>query len=150
MQSKKQKVILAADHAGYDLKEKLKKVLDDYNVSYDDLTPSFDKEDDYPDAAFMAAKKVAQLKSRGILICGTGIGMCITANKVKGIRAALAYDEKTARLSRQHNDSNILCLGGRTTDEDTARQILKTWLTTRFLEGTHTRRVEKIKKFETG
>ncbi|MBN2458653.1 ribose 5-phosphate isomerase B [Candidatus Woesearchaeota archaeon] len=142
------KVILGADHAGFALKEKLKQVLKDNEIAFDDLSPALDEADDYPDIAFKAAKKVAREKNLGILICGTGIGMCITANKVKGIRAALAYDENTARLSRQHNDANILCLGGRTIDEKLAKRILKVWLNTRFLEGRHARRVEKISKYE--
>ncbi|KYK27134.1 hypothetical protein AYK26_00375 [Euryarchaeota archaeon SM23-78] len=150
MDEKKKKVILASDHAGFELKEKLKDVLKENEIPFDDLTPRFDKDDDYPDYAFKAANKVVREKARGILICGTGIGMCIAANKVKGVRAAMAYDEKTARLARQHNDSNILCIGSRTTEEDEAKKILKTWLTTRFLEGTHARRVEKIKEFEMG
>ena len=144
----KEKIILAADHAGFELKEKLKEVLKENELSFDDLSPELVPEDDYPDIAFKAAKKVAREKARGVLICGTGIGMCMAANKVKGVRAAMAYDETTARLSRQHNDANILCLGGRTTDELTAKKILKTWLSTRFLEGRHLTRVEKISKYE--
>jgi ribose 5-phosphate isomerase B len=148
MDISKTKIILAADHAGFALKEKLKKYLQDSNILFDDLSPKLVDGDDYPDAAFIAAKKVARTKSVGVLVCGSGAGMCMAANKVKGIRAAVAYDEKTARIIRQDNDTNILCLGGRTTDEKTAIIILKTWLTTRFLEGRHARRVEKIKMFE--
>ncbi|MBW2990943.1 ribose 5-phosphate isomerase B [Candidatus Woesearchaeota archaeon] len=148
MQEKKKKVILAADHGGYELKEKLKEVLEENEIPYDDISFEFERDDDYPDHAFKAATKVAKEKARGVLICATGIGMCISANKVKGARAAMAYDEKTARLSRQHNDTNILCLGASITDEETAKKILKAWLTTRFLEGRHARRVDKIKEFE--
>lgn len=144
----KEKIILAADHGGFELKEKLKEVLRENELSFDDLSPELVPGDDYPDVAFKAAKKVARQKARGVLICGTGIGMCMAANKVKGVRAAMAYDEASARLSRQHNDANILCLGGRTTDELTAKRILKVWLSTRFLEGRYLTRVEKIRKYE--
>ena len=146
----KEKIILAADHGGFELKEKLKEVLRENELSFDDLSPELVPGDDYPDVAFKAAKKVARQKARGVLICGTGIGMCMAANKVKGVRAAMAYDEASARLSRQHNDANILCLGGRTTDELTAKRILKVWLSTRFLEGRYLTRVEKIRKYELG
>ena len=146
----KTKIILAADHGGFELKEKLKKFLQGSNIIFEDLSPKLVNEDDYPDVAFRAAQKVAKTKALGVFICGTGIGMCMAANKVKGIRAAMAYDETSARLSRQHNDANVLCLGGRTTDEKTAIIILKTWLTTRFLEGHYTTRNDKIKMFESG
>jgi len=146
----KTKIILAADHAGFELKEKLKKFLQSNSILFEDLSPKFVEDDDYPDVAFIAAQRVAKFKELGVLVCGSGIGMCMAANKVKGIRAALAYDESSARLSRQHNDANVLCIGGRTTDEKTAVIILKTWLTTRFLEGRHARRVDKIKRFEGG
>ena len=148
MEEKKKPIILASDHAGYELKEKLEDVLKEHEIPFEDLTPEFDKNDDYPDIAFKAAHKVVREKTRGVLICGTGIGMSMCANKVKGVRAALAYDEKSARLGRQHNDANVLCIGARMVDEITAKNILKAWLTTRFLEGRHTRRVEKIKKYE--
>lgn len=146
----KTKIILAADHGGFELKEKLKKYLQTSNIIFEDLSPKLVPEDDYPDAAFRAAQKVSKTKALGVFICGTGMGMCMAANKVKGIRAAMAYDETTARLSRQHNDANVLCLGGRTTTEKTAITILKTWLTTRFLEGHYTRRNDKIRMFEGG
>ncbi|HJX06288.1 MAG TPA: RpiB/LacA/LacB family sugar-phosphate isomerase [Candidatus Nanoarchaeia archaeon] len=144
----KEKIILAADHAGFGLKEKLKKTLKEHEIPFDDLSPVLVPEDDYPDVAFKAAKKVAREKARGVFVCGTGMGMCMVANKVKGIRAAMAYDEASARLSRQHNDANVLCLGGRTTDELTAKKILKVWVSTRFLEARHLTRVDKIRKYE--
>ena len=150
MEFGKTKVILAADHAGFELKEKLKQVLKDNEIPFDDLYPKLIKDDDYPDVAFKASQRVAKYKELGVFVCGTGLGMCMAANKVRGIRATLAYDEATARMSRQHNDSNVLCMGGRTTDDKTAVIILKTWLTTRFLEGPYARRVEKIKRFEGG
>ena len=150
MDEKKKKVVLASDHAGYELKEKLKEVLKENEIEFEDLTRDFNQDDDYPDYAFKAARKVVREKSRGIFICGTGIGMCISANKIKGIRAIQAYDEKTARLGRQEEDSNVLCLGARMIDEIEAKKILKAWLTTRFLEGRHARRVDKITEFEKG
>ena len=142
------KLIIASDHAGFMLKENLKLILQNSNVDFEDLTPELKPEDDYPDIAFKAAKRIARDKSKGVLICGSGIGMCIAANKIKGIRAAVAYDELTARLSRQHNDTNVLCLGARTTDEKKSKDALKTWLSTRFLEGRHKTRVEKIREYE--
>jgi len=144
----KTKIILAADHGGFELKEKLKKFLQTSGITFEDLSPKLVEGDDYPDVAFIAAQRVAKFKELGVFVCGSGIGTCIAANKVKGIRAAAAYDEKMARVSRQDNDSNVLCLGGRFTDEKTAITILRAWLTTRFLEGRHTRRIEKIKRFE--
>ncbi len=148
IKEKKKRLVLASDHAGYELKEKLKPVLEENEIPFNDLTPGFDREDDYPDVAFKTGRKVVKEGTRGILLCGTGIGMSMCANKVRGVRAANAYDEKTARLSRQHNDSNILCVGARTVSEEEAKKILKAWLTTRFLEGRHARRVNKIKEFE--
>ncbi|MBN2052749.1 RpiB/LacA/LacB family sugar-phosphate isomerase [Candidatus Woesearchaeota archaeon] len=146
----KEKIVLAADHAGFELKEKLKKVLEQNEIAFEDLSPKFVDGDDYPDIAFIAAQRVARSKLMGVFICGTGYGMCTAANKVKGIRATPVYDEKMARISRQDNDANVLCLGARLTDEKTAVVILKTWLNTRFLEGRHARRVDKIKRFEGG
>jgi ribose 5-phosphate isomerase B len=148
MEVQKTKIILAADHAGFELKEKLKKIIADNEIPFEDLYPKLVKDDDYPDIAFRASQRVAKLKIRGVFVCGTGIGMCLASNKVKGIRATHVYDETSARISRQHNDANVLCLGARVTDEKTAVTILKTWLTTGFLEGRHARRVDKIKMFE--
>ncbi len=148
MEPQKTKIILAADHAGFELKEKLKKVLEQNEITYDDLSPKLVEGDDYPDIAFIAAQRVARGKLMGVFVCGTGYGMSTAANKVKGIRATPVYNDKLARISRQDNDSNILCLGARLTDEKTAVNILKIWLTTRFLEGRHARRIEKIKRFE--
>jgi ribose 5-phosphate isomerase B len=148
METQKTKIVLAADHAGFELKEKLKKVLTENEIQFEDMSPKLIEGDDYPDVAFRAAQKVAKTRQKGVFICGTGLGMCIAANKVKGIRATPVYDEAGARISRRDNDSNVLCLGARTTDEKTAISIMKTWLTTGFLEGRHARRVEKIMRFE--
>ena len=150
MDEKKKKVVLAADHAGFELKEKLKPVFDENEILYEDISPELVRDDDYPDHAFRGARKVVREKTRGVFVCGSGMGMWIAANKVRGIRAVRAYDEKTARMGRQEDDSNVLCIGARLTDEVSARKILKAWLTTRFLEGRHTRRVNKIIEFEKG
>ena len=142
-------IYIGSDHGGYNLKETIKKYLEENNIEHKDLgANTLNNTDDYPDFALKVAKKVAKNKeNKGILICGTGIGMCMTANKVKGVRAALCYDERTAKLSREHNDSNILCLGGRTTHEDTAIEIVNTWLNTKFNDvERHKRRVEKMNK----
>jgi ribose 5-phosphate isomerase B len=144
----KQKIILAADHAGFDMKEKVKQYLKENDMVFEDLSPEFMESDDYPDACFKAAKKVAKDKALGIFACGSGLGMCICANKVKGIRAAVATDEKTARISRQHNDVNILCLAGREMNEVMNIKVVRSWLTSNFLEGRHARRIDKITAFE--
>lgn len=109
------KIIIGADHAGFDVKEKIKRLLDKKNIKYEDIgAKTFNETDDYPDYAKIAAKKVAKDKdSKGILVCGTGVGICIAANKVKGARAVAAYDAYTAKMSRSHNDANVLCLRGR-------------------------------------
>ena len=139
---------LGSDHGGFDLKQAIKKYLEENNIEYKDLAKKkIDNADDYPDFALKVAKQVAKTSGRGILICGTGIGMCITANKVKGIRAALCYDEETAVLSREHNDANVLCLGGRTTHKGKALKIVDVWLNTEFSGvDRHKRRVEKMNR----
>lgn len=106
---------------------------------------------DYPDGAFDAAGAVANgLADRAILVCGTGIGMCIAANKVKGIRAALCFDELAAKVSREHNDANALCLSGDLLGPAMLQKIVQTWLSTEFKAGRHMRRVKKIKAIEDG
>ena len=142
------KVILGADHAGYQMKEELKKLLDKLDVRHDDLSPQYVDGDDYPDMAQKVALRVQRDKGRGILVCGTGVGASIAANKIKGIRAAACSEEKTARLSRNDNDSNILCLGARIVDQKKAEVIVKSWLSSEFLSGRHQRRVDKIKALE--
>src|SRR3990172_121670 len=106
------KIAIASDHAGYQLKEEIKKVLESFAVAYEDLGPQNTESVDYPDYAKQVARAV-QKGNRGILCCGTGIGMSIAANKFKGVRAALCHDSLTAQMSREHNDSNILIMGGR-------------------------------------
>jgi len=143
---------IASDHAGYQLKEEIKRYLQLLNYSFEDLGPKeFDPTDDYPDFAFAAAKKVADEGGEGILFCGTGQGVCLAANKIRGIRAVSAYDEFMARQAKEHLDSNILCLGGRVSDAEMAKKIVKTWLDTGFSgEERHERRLGKIEEMENG
>jgi ribose 5-phosphate isomerase B len=143
------KVLIASDHAGFDGKEAIKKTLDDLGVQYEDVgTGSLDSVD-YPDYAERVARRVASGEAeRGILVCGSGIGMEIAANKVPGVRAALAWNEETARLARRHNDANIVAVGARTTPQETIDRIIRAFLTTDFEGGRHQRRIEKIKKLE--
>jgi len=184
------KIYLGADHAGFELKEKIKGFLDSKKINacekspafkleivtgdfsrqsqspnkphplrcgklkgfviYEDLG-AFSKESvDYSDIAFKVAEKVSADKgSRGILICGTGIGMCIAANKVNGIRAAMVYDEQTARMSREHNDANVICLRGRDFSDEENLRLLEIWLNTKFSgDERHLRRLGKIEGYE--
>jgi len=143
---------IASDHAGYQLKEEIKRYLQLLNYSFEDLGPKeFDPTDDYPDFAFAVAKKVADEGGEGILFCGTGQGVCLAANKIRGIRAVSAYDEFMARQAKEHLDSNILCLGGRVLDAEMAKKIVKTWLDTGFSgEERHERRLGKIEEMENG
>lgn len=143
------KVAIAADHGGYSLKEELKTLLEDLGQEYTDFGCHCQDSVDYPDYALPVAEKVAAGEyDRGILICGTGIGMSITANKVKGIRCALCHDTFSAKATRQHNDSNVLALGERVIGPGLAREIVKIWLETEFEGGRHERRVTKIADIE--
>ena len=143
------KVAIASDHAGFDGKEAIKQTLDQMGVAYEDLgTHNLDSVD-YPDYAERVAHAVTSGEvEQGILVCGSGIGMQIAANKVPGIRAALVWNEETARLSRQHNDANIVAVGARTTAPETVEQIIRAFLTTDFQGGRHSQRVEKIAQLE--
>ncbi|MDR3280884.1 MAG: uracil phosphoribosyltransferase [Synergistaceae bacterium] len=145
------KIVLGSDHAGFEMKEDLKKFLSELGHEAEDAgTFSGEQSVDYPDWGVKAASKVASGKAdRGILICGTGVGMSITANKVKGVYAALCADEYTARLSREHNGANVLVLGGRTTGAALARSITKAWLDTEPEGGRHLARRHKIMSYET-
>ncbi|MBW2964882.1 ribose 5-phosphate isomerase B [Candidatus Woesearchaeota archaeon] len=144
------KVIIGSDHGGFRLKEKVKAYLDRRGVSYEDLMPEHKEGDDYPDIAAKVARKVAGKKGlKGILVCGSGTGMVIAANKVKGIRAVAAYDAYTARMSRTDNDSNLLCLRGRTFPMSRSLSITDTWLKTPFSgKDRHKRRLAKISRME--
>jgi ribose 5-phosphate isomerase B len=139
-------IALGSDHAGFDYKERLKKLLDEIGRPYQDLGTFSSDSVDYPDIAHMVSKLVTSDKCQlGILICGTGIGMSIVANKHSGIRAAVCESSASAKLSREHNDANILCLGARITSWETATEIVKTFLTTPFSGGErHMRRIQKI------
>ena len=139
-------IAIGSDHAGFDYKERLKKLLDEIGKPYQDFGTFSSDSVDYPDFAHIAAKAVASGKcQRGILICGTGIGMSIVANKHNGIRAAVCESTTSAKLSREHNDANILCLGARITCWETATEIVKTFLTTPFSGGErHMNRIQKI------
>ena len=143
------KVAIGADHGGYRLKEDIKGLLEDLGVDYKDFGTHSTETVDYPDVALPVAQSVADgLFDRGILICGTGIGIGIAANKVKGIRAALVHDTFSAHACREHNDANILTMGERVIGSGLARDIVTIWLATDFEGGRHERRVEKIMTIE--
>lgn len=144
------KVILASDHAGFRLKEKVKAYLKRKKIEFEDLGTDSPKSVDYPDFAIRAAKKVAENKDyRGILICGTGTGMVIAANKVRGIRAVAAYDAYSAKMSRVDNDTNVLGLRGRFFPFEKIEKIISVWLKTPFSsEPRHKKRLKKIAQYE--
>ncbi|GIV65683.1 MAG: hypothetical protein KatS3mg047_0076 [Bellilinea sp.] len=140
-----QVIAIGADHGGFELKEVLKKDLSEWGYSILDVGTNSKEAVDYPDFAHAVADQVASGKAwRGVMIDGAGIGSCMVANKVPGVRAALAYDLSSAINSREHNDANVLTLGAGLIGINLARQILKTWLETAFAGGRHNRRVEKI------
>ena len=146
------KIYLAADHAGFSLKEELKIYLEGLGFVVEDVGNSvLDENDDYPDIVGKAAKAVAgNFESRGIVIGGSGQGEAIVANKIPGIRAAVLYDEYSAKMSRQDNDANVASLGARTIDSNRAKELVKIWLVTPFSgEERHQRRIEKIEKLQT-
>ena len=142
------RVAIASDHGGFQLKEEIKSVLNSLGVEYHDFGTSGTDSVDYPDYAVMVAKEV-QNGNRGILCCGTGIGMSIVANKFKGVRAALCHDVYTAEMSRKHNDANILILGGRLEyPPEKVAEMVATWLQTDYEGGRHQQRLEKIARWE--
>ena len=139
------KISISSDHAGFKLKENIKHNLLKKRINVIDLGPNSNKSVDYPDFAKKVSSRVRSKKSDiGILICGSGTGMAISANKSKGIRAALCYNLKSARLSRQHNNANIMCLGSRFTSKGSALRLISTFLKTKFEGGRHLRRIKKI------
>jgi ribose 5-phosphate isomerase B len=143
------KIAIASDHAGFEMKEIIKPFLKGLKHEVKDFGTCDTKPVDYPDFALKVASAVAKKQyERGILFCGTGLGMSIAANKVNGIRAVLCYDTETARLSREHNDANILTIGARVIDIENVKEIIKVWLKTDFLGERHLRRIEKIKDIE--
>lgn len=145
------RVALGADHAGVELKDALKSVLDALGVVYEDFGTTGPQSVDYPDFARAVAEGVAAGRyDRGVLVCGSGVGMSIAANKVAGIRAALVHSPELARLCRQHNDANVLALGARLTPIAEAETILREFLTAAFDGGRHLGRVEKIHGIEHG
>ena len=138
-------LLIAADHAGFELKESLKQSLDRRGLAYRDLGTNSGDSVDYPDFAHRLADAVARGEAeRGLLVCGSGQGMAMAANRHHGVRAALALDEESARLSREHNDANVLALGARLLEPDRAERILDVFLATPFAGGRHERRVSKI------
>lgn len=140
---------IGSDHGGFSLKEKIKEFLEQQGIPYEDFGTYNSESVDYPDYAKKVAEAVASGKcERGILCCGTGIGVSIAANKVKGIRAAHCHDTFSARYSREHNDANILTLGERVIGPGLALEIVDVWLKSSFNGGRHARRVDKIRKME--
>jgi ribose 5-phosphate isomerase B len=138
-------IALGADHAGFELKEKIKRHLTENGFQVRDLGTNSTESVDYPDYARAVGEEVAGGAANwGILVCGAGIGMAIAANKVPGIRAANIHSEIEAQLSREHNNANVLALGGRLLDHTQALKIVDVWLNTAFAGGRHARRVEKI------
>jgi len=144
-------IYLGADHAGFKLKEQLKKYLQTQKINFEDSGNfKLSKNDDYPEFGFKVAKAVAKdPQNRGILICGSSFGVCIVANKVKGIRAVSVGNIKDAKLSRKHNDANILCLSGWDLNLEIAKKIINIWLKTKFSKAKrHLRRLAMIKRYE--
>ena len=149
MMLKRQTIVLGADHAGFEIKEYIKALLLEMNYVVEDVGTFGKKRVDYPYYAERVSLAVREKKNKkGILACGTGIGASIVANKIPGIRAALVVDENAAKLSREHNDANILVLRGRPFNRSKVKKILKVWLTSKFKGGRHKRRLRKIFKIE--
>jgi RpiB/LacA/LacB family sugar-phosphate isomerase len=146
MPSNSEKVVIAADHAGYELKEHVKSYLARIGIYVEDVSsPTLDPADDYPLLGFKLAKIIADgTFKQGILICGTGIGISIAANRFYGVRAALCTSPEMAHMAREHNDANVLVLGGRTTAPQSAEKIVDAWLDGNFAGGRHGRRVEQL------
>src|SRR5574340_1397803 len=143
------KIIIGADHAGFELKEAIKPYLTGMGWEVSDVGTYDDAPVDYPDFGCPVAMKVSSGEfDKGILVCGSGVGMSIIANKFPGVRAVLCLDEEMACLSRMHNDTNILALAGRRTDSESAFNIIKRWLETDFEGGRHQTRIDKISKLE--
>lgn len=143
------KVAIASDHGGIHIREEIKGLMTEMGIEFEDFGCDCETSVDYPDYALPVAEKVANGEfDRGILVCGTGIGMSIAANKVKGIRCALVHDTFSAKATREHNDSNMLAMGERVIGPGLAREIAKIWLTTDYEGGRHENRVGKIKSYE--
>jgi ribose 5-phosphate isomerase B len=144
------KIAIGSDHRGFEVKRRIIAVLQQMGHEVEDVGPHSKDSVDYPDYAFQVGLAVSEGRAqRGVLICGTGIGMCIAANKVKGVRAAPCHDSITAEMSRRHNDANVLSLSADLLGEELIERMLRIWLETEFESGRHARRVEKITRFET-
>ena len=145
------KIVVGNDHRGFEAKKQIKAILTQFGHECIDVGSNDSNPVDYPDPAYLAATAVSKKEAdRAILVCGTGIGMSITANKIKGIRAALCHDELSAQISRHHNDANVLCISGDLVGEVLLRKIVEVWLDTDFDGGRHLRRINKIKAIEEG
>ena len=145
------RIALGADHAGVALKNNIKHLLDQRGIRYTDFGTNTTDSVDYPDFAAEVGRRVAGGEfDRGILVCGSGVGMAMAANKIPGVRAAAVIDEASARLSREHNDANVLALGERITASDQATRLVDIFLETAFQGGRHQRRVDKIAALERG
>ena len=143
------KIAIGSDHRGYDAKRRIVALLQNTGQEVLDVGPQSADSVDYPDFAFQVAQAVSEGRvDRGILICGTGIGMCIAANKVKGVRAAPCHDSITVEMSRRHNDANVLCLSADLLGDELIGRMVRLWLETEFEGGRLARRVDKIKKIE--
>ena len=143
------KIAIGSDHRGFEVKRRIVALLGQLGHEVLDVGPEGKDSVDYPDFAFRVAQAVGTGQAqRGVLICGTGIGMCIAANKVPGVRAAPCHDSITAEMSRRHNDANVLCLSADLLGEELIDRMVKIWLETDFEGGRHARRVEKIVRFE--
>jgi ribose 5-phosphate isomerase B len=143
------KIVIGADHAGFEDKEKIKRQLEELGVEYEDVGTDSTESVDYPIYAKKVAEKVAGGEAeQGILVCGSGNGMQIAANKVHGVRAALAWNAETARLARQHNDANVLSVPARMIPPEEVAKVIESWLGAKFEGGRHARRVEEIIEME--
>jgi len=145
------KIVVGSDHRGFEAKKQVKAIITQLGHECIDVGTDSSDPVDYPDPAYLAAVEVSKKQAeRAILACGTGIGMSITANKIKGIRAALCHDELSAQISRHHNDANVLCIAADLLGEVLLRKIVEVWLNTEFSGGRHLRRVRKITAIEKG
>ncbi len=145
------KIAVGSDHRGFEAKQQIKAIVTQLGHECIDFGTNDSNPVDYPEPAYLAATAVSKKQAdKAILACSTGLGMSIAANKIKGIRAALCHDELSARISRDHNDANVLCLSGDQTGEVLLRKIVEVWLKTEFSGGRHQRRVNKIKAIEEG